>query len=145
MGSLEITGGEQFAVLAAKLRAAAAGDLQRELTAATVKASKPLVRAGRSSALENLPHTGGLNRRVASSRFTTSRRLSGVQIRVKGMDQLALTNRGQVKHPVYGRKVWVTQSIPQAKDWFFKPMRDGADAVRRELIKAMHRVAEKIT
>jgi hypothetical protein len=38
----------------------------------------------------------------------------------------------------------VTQAIPKALNWFYKPMQDGAPKVRRELNKALDKIARKI-
>lgn len=145
MPSIEVTGGEQLRIIAARLRREAHGDLDRELLAALERASKPLRSDARMSALEHLPRRGGLNVLVANATMVVIRRSGGIRIVAHGIAQLAKTNAGEVRHPVYGnRDAWVTQVIPRARDWFYKPMHDGADKVARELKKALDRVAEKI-
>lgn len=144
MTQLTITGGEQFAALAKRLEAVSGADVRRELDAALVRSTPPLKRAAKASAAANLPHRGGLAGVVASAEMSTVAYGGGVRIVAHGIQQLALTNSGLVRHPVYGRNRWVTQSIPKARDWFFKPMRKGADKVRRELVKALDDIADKI-
>lgn len=145
MPSIEVTGGNQLHVVAARLRREAHGDLDRELQAALERASKPLRADAKASALQHLPHAGGLNVLVANAAMIVRRRSGGIQIVAKGISQLARTNSGEVRHPVYGnREAWVTQVIPRARNWFYKPMQDGADTVARELKKALDKVAEKI-
>lgn len=144
MASIEIRGGEQFEALARRCRVAE-GELPREITDALVRSAPPLERAATRSAEANLPHRGGLNVVVASAGMSTQPRANGIRIVARGITQLALTNRGQVRHPVYGKPgTWVGQLIPKARDWFDKPMRDGEPSVRRELVKALDKIARKI-
>lgn len=145
MPSLKITGGGQFHVVAMKLRDAAHDDLEREILQALEKASVPLRKDAKASALKRLPQRGGLNVLVAESIMTVRRRAGGITVVAKGMTQLAKTNNGEIRHPVYGnRGAWVTQQIPLAKDWFYKPFHDGAGKISRELKQALDEVARKI-
>jgi hypothetical protein len=144
MPSIEITGGNQLHVIAARLRREAAGDLDREIDDALVRASVPLRKDAHESALANLPKRGGLNLLVAAAVMVVVKRAGGIRIVAHGISQLAKTNAGAVRHPVYGHDAWVTQAIPKARNWFFKPMQDGAPKVADELKKALDRVARKI-
>lgn len=143
MTTFEIRGGEKFNELAARIRKAE-GELQHELTDALERSAPPLERAATKSAAANLPHRGGLAGIVASSGMSHQRRAGGIRITARGISQLKLTNAGKVRHPVYGRSRFVTQAIPKARDWFYKPMRAGAPKVRRELVKALDKIARKI-
>lgn len=143
MSSVEIVGEEQFAVLAAKIRKAE-GELPHELVKALERSAPPLERAATKSAAANLPHRGGLAGIVASSGMSHQRRAGGIRIIARGISQLKLTNAGKVRHPVYGRSRFVTQAIPKALNWFYKPMQDGAPKVRRELVNALDKIARKI-
>src|SRR5689334_25378771 len=108
------------------------------------RAAPPLERAATASAAANLPHRGGLAAIVASSGMSHQRRAGGIRIIARGISQLKLTNDGLVRHPVYGEPgTWVTQAIPKAREWFTKPIRDGAPKVRRELDKALDKIARK--
>jgi hypothetical protein len=142
--SIEIQGGDQFARLAARIRKAE-GELPHELIEALERAAPPLKRAAKASAAANLPHRGGLAGIVASSGMSTQRRAGGIRIVARGIKQLNLTNSGRVRHSVFGNPfTWVTQAIPKARDWFDRPMQDGAPRVRRELDKALDKIARKI-
>lgn len=144
MASIEIRGGEQFTALAARIRKAE-GELQPELYDALDRAAPPLERAATRSAVANLPRRGGLNAVVAAAGMSHQRRAGGIRIVARGITQLRLTNDGAVRHPVYGNPgTWVGQLIPKAKDWFDKPIRDGAPQVRAELKKALDKIARKI-
>jgi hypothetical protein len=144
MPSIEIRGEEQFNALAARLRRAE-GELKPELYDALERAAPPLEHAATRSAAANLPHRGGLAALVASAGMSHQRRAGGIRITARGITQLALTNKGEVRHPVYGNPgTWVGQLIPKAKEWFDKPIRDGAPKVRRELEKALDKIARKI-
>ena len=144
MPTLEFPGGSaQFERVARAFRQAE-GELPRELVKALEKSAKPLQKDATASAVANLPHSGGLNHIVAAARMSTRRRANGIRIMAKGIDQLAMTNAGKVVHSTYGHRPRVVQFIPKAKDWFTKPMRDGAPKVRRELIKALDKIARRI-
>jgi len=142
-----ITGAEEFGVLARHLKQAGSPNgLRKELYAGLNQATRPLKQAAKASAASRLPHRGGLAQRVARSRLSTRSRSGGtglgIRIEAKGMDQLALIDRGTVRHPVYGRPPFVTQSVTPL--WFTAPMWAGAPLVREELVQAIRRVAAKI-
>ena len=142
MPSIKITGGDQFEDLARRIRKEA-GELPREIVSALERSAPPLMRDAKASAAANLPHRGGLAGIVAASGMRSQRRAGGIRIVASGIKQLKLTNSGRVRHPVYGRG-WVTQAIPKARDWFDKPIRNGAPLIRRELDKALDKIARKI-
>jgi hypothetical protein len=149
MVDLQIKGADQLGALAKALRQAGDKELQKELYAGLNRATKPLRQAAKESAERNLPQRGGLNKRVAKARMSTRRsagRNPGVRIVAKGLDQLSrMDAKGEVKHPTYGRRDrWVTQEIREAQGWFSDPMKAGAPAVRRELIKTLDKVARKV-
>lgn len=144
MATLKIAGGDQFKEAAARV-ARARGELKPELYDALERAAPPLERAATRSAEANLPHRGGLNLVVASAGMSHQRRAGGIRIIARGITQLALTNKGMVRHQVFGNAgTWVTQTIPKARDWFTKPIHDGAPKVRAELKKALDKIAREI-
>ena len=144
MPSLEFPGGSaEFAKVARAFRQAE-GELPRELTKALERSSKPLRKDAKASALEHLPSDGGLNRIVASARMTVRHIANGIRIVAKGIDQLRLTNQGKIVHPTYGHRPRKLQPIPKAKDWFTRAMRDGEPKVRKELVKALDKIARRI-
>jgi hypothetical protein len=145
---LRITGVDDLAQLAASIKAAGDKTLQRELLRSMQRAGKPLKEIARTAARENLPSEGGLNETVAASSFairTRSRGKSpGVRLvgREKGHD-IKATDKGRLRHPVYGHDAWVTQAIPAG--WFTQHIPDEAlEPVRREMVAAIHRVAASI-
>ena len=148
MSDLSITGAEKFEKVAKALKQAGDKELRKELYSAINRATKPMRAEAKKSAERNLPKTGGLNKRVAQARFSTRRRAGrnpGVQIVAKGMGQLALMDRGRVRHPVYGnRKRWVNQPIPDAEGWFTQPMEEGKLVAQKEIVRTLDDVAKKI-
>src|SRR4051812_31221853 len=98
--------GDGLAALQRKLRAAEGGRLlNRELVKALQEGAKPLLNEARSAARSELPHTGGLNERVADApmrvQVSAAKREPGVKILVKGVG-VSSTNRGRLRHPTYG-------------------------------------------
>lgn len=145
---LQVKGADKLDKVARALREAGDKELQKELYAGLNRATKPLRGAAKESALENLPHRGGLNRRVARARMSVRRRggkSPSIKIVAKGMQLGRIDARGQVKHPVYGhRDRWVIQNISKAEGWFTEPMQKGAPEVRKELIRTLDQIARKI-
>jgi hypothetical protein len=145
--SIEIRGAEQLAALAKSLKQAGDKELQRELAKAVNSATKPIKDAAKQSALRTLPKRGGLNKRVANSKFTTRRRagarIAGVRVEVKSDDALGMLDKGTVRHPVHGnRDVWVTQRVTPG--WWTDPTEALAPQARRDLEAAMRAIAAKI-
>lgn len=149
MTDLQIKGAEQLGDLAKALRSA--GDtgkgLKRELYRGLNRATKPLRADARASALAVLPQSGGLAAQVFKSRLSTkilTGRNPAVAIAGKSGSAAAQTDRGHVKHPVYGNKrVWVTQQVDGA-GWFTDTMKSAAPTVRKELVQAIDNVADQI-
>jgi len=146
MLTVQVRGANQLADVAKALRRAGDKDLQRQLYAGLRRSAKPLIVAARDNAEKTLPKHGGLNRRVARSRFKVSTRGGGrnpgVRVTAAGLDRRVDTS-GTVKHPVFGnRDVWVTQKVKPG--WFTDPMEQGAPKVRRELLVAIAEVARKV-
>lgn len=140
-----VSGGADFKRASARLRVAEK-DLPREVRQAVDKGVRPLPAAVKRSAIMNLPKRGRLNILVAQSRITIKRvTATAVEIRAKGIEQLAETNAGRVFHPTFGHRPVVMQRIPRAKDWFFKPVRRVKPHLRDEIADAMREVARKIT
>lgn len=140
----EISGTEKFRIAAAKLRAAE-HEMPAKIRRAVDEAARPLPAAARRSALTNLPHRGGLNLLVARARIRTKRTSSStLEVEANGIQQLPNTEAGYVNHPTFGHRPRVTQRIPRAKGWFFRPMRKAKPKIKDEIGDAMHKVAKEI-
>lgn len=148
MADVTVTGAEKFAAVAKALKKAGDKELQKELYSSINRATKPMRAEAKKSAAQNLPKAGGLNKRVSRARMSTRRKTGknpGVKIVATGMSQLAMMDKGHVRHPVWGnRKRWVNQPIPEAEGWFTKPMEGGAKDVRREIVKTLDQIAKKL-
>lgn len=147
-GSLDvrITGADRLAAVAKQLRQTADKDLRKEMYRGLRRAARPLIADARENARRTLPKQGGLNERVARSRFKVSVRGSGrnpgVRISATGVDARVDT-QGRDRHPVFGnRRVWVQQKV--RPHWFEIPMRAGAPKVRRELDRVVVDIAKKL-
>jgi hypothetical protein len=140
--SVEIKGAEQLAALSKALKAAGEKDLQRELSKAITTATRPVIAEARRSALNTLPRRGGLAAKVAKSSMRTQRRVAGVRILAKNAYALGRMDKGQVRHRVFGRDVWVTQQVRPG--WWTKPTEAAGPEVRKAILEAMDAVAAKI-
>lgn len=138
-------GADALKDLSRQLREVGAKDLRKEMNRGLRSAAKPLIADTRQFAREILPKQGGLNEKVARSRFRvkiTTGRDPGVRITATGLDA-RLDTQGRIRHPIYGnRKAWVQQKVTPG--WFHVPMRRGAPRVRRELAKVLDNVAKKL-
>lgn len=112
---------DELQAISRRLMEAGQVKLYRQLAIDIKVACEPVKGAIKSSALANLPHSGGLNQWVAASRVINtlirSTYTAGVSVRVslKGHDIRDLDS-GQIRHPVYkqagGKPPWVAQTIP---------------------------------
>lgn len=146
MDDLTIRGAEQLGDLARRLRAAGESGkgLKKELYKGLNRATKPLKAEAQQVAARTLPQSGGLADLVARSKFRTSTRMGrdpSVSIMARGVG--ATTDKGFVRHKVFGRPPWVTQQVQGG--WFTETMRKGAPIVRKELSEAIENVAKQIT
>ena len=143
---LQIKGADQLGDLAKALRAAGTEGkgLRKELYAGMNRATKPLRATAQERAATDLPQEGGLaalvSKRKGSTRIRTGKNPS-VTITFGGTG--ASTDRGFVRHRVFGRGPWVVQRVDGA-GWFTGTMRAGAPTVRKELIQAIDNVADQI-
>lgn len=145
----ETRGADDFLKLSKALKHAGRTGLRKELNKGLRKGAKPLIPKAKAAARANLPRSGGLAAQVAKEPMRVqvrTGRTPGVRIVVgKKRGGARSTNRGTIRHPVFGnREVWVTQSVPRAKDWFDATMRKEAPRVRPHLEEALERVARQV-
>lgn len=143
--TLQVRGAEQLGDVARELRRVADKDLRKQMNRGLRQAAKPLIADTRKYAREHLPKHGGLNERVARSKFRTKIRTGAnpsIRITATGLDA-RLNSQGRVRHPVYGnRRTWVQQRV--APFWFDTPMRRGAPHVRRALTAVLDDVTKQL-
>ena len=156
---VKIHGGEEMARLGRAMRAlskenaGAAKTLRSELRKGVKEAAKPVVKAGKDAARDELPHRGGLNEYVARSRFsitaTTSARSARVRLKVGrkkedggGEVDLRALNRGKIRHPIFGTDSWVAQAIkPEVISGAFS--RKAAD-IQGDLLRVIDDIIQRI-
>lgn len=144
---IEVRGGpEQLARISRQLKEEANRGLQRELNKALREAAQPFAREVREAALDRLPRTGGLNKRVARSRVSVrnrSARGKGVQIAVgPRRSQTEQMNRGFVFHPVFGSEQRVRQELPSG--FVDAAAKQTEPEVHRAIEKAIGRMSDRI-
>lgn len=146
---MQITGAAQLGALAKVLKDAGDKDLRKELLRGLQKAGRPLKAAAKEAAVKGLPSSGGLNDYVAAGQFAvrtrTGARNPGIRLvgKKKGHD-IRATDRGRLRHPVWGHDWWVTQDIKPG--WWTDAMTSDRvlAPVRRDVLDAMQAVAAKI-
>lgn len=141
-----VEGSEDFLELAAELREAdrkLANRIRRSLR----EIAKPLGEAGRDGLADEMPMRGGLSDIIAAAKVSvstvSSSRSPRVEARVRSAGHdLEAMNRGELRHPVFGTKAWVSQSVPaggasRAFDEGIEPVRE---AVQREVAKLLSEI-----
>lgn len=145
-GDFKVTGAQDLAKLAARLKAEGRGDLRRELLKGMRTSAKKVVPEIELSA-QRLPRGGGLADRVAAQKFPISAALTGSAARVRlvgrGMKELKDIDAGRVRHPVWGnRDRWSQQRV--APGFFTNPIQRRAPRIRRDIQGVMQDVARKV-
>lgn len=143
---LSVTGAENLGVLARRLKEVGDKELKKELLRGIRLGTKGTHAKIRESALGNLPARGGLAAIIARSKISTktrtSGRLTGIKITSTSKHAVDEINRGVLRHPVYGRAKWVTQSVPAG--WFTDPIEADAPEIRDAIQRVMQDVAAKL-
>lgn len=139
-----VNGAAELAALSVRLKAAGMGGLRLEMTRAIRVAAKPVIPKLRDAATADLPKAGGLADRVAAQPIKvsvrTGARSAGVSIRAR----YTSTNKGEWRHPVWGQKVWVSQSFAPAAGWFDKTIERDAPEIRTAVTAVLVEVRDKI-
>jgi len=151
MTSVTVTGTEDLAALTRALRDAGESGkgLRKELYAGLNRATKP-IRADMIAAIPaSLPSRGGLASEVhRSTKLATSTTGGGsnvgVRIRARGKHNIRLMNAGTVRHPVFGRGAWVSQTAGVTKGFLDKAFRKSEPKVRDAVLDAIRIVAAQI-
>lgn len=143
---IELRGADQLRALSMRLKDLGDKELKREFSKAITAATKPLVQDLRQSARETLPKKGGLNERIAKSQIRTVRRASsrtqGIRVTAKNAYVLGRLDQGHVRHPVFGHKVWVDQTVKSG--WWTRPTEAIGPQVIRSVEAAMQHMARKL-
>jgi hypothetical protein len=145
--SLRIEGTDDLQRVADALKQAGDKDLQRATSAAIRGEARPLgLRVLRRGA-DSMPHRGGFAARVAGGSAGVSSALRGrvasvsVILRNKGADLKSL-DAGILRHKVFGRDVWVRQSVVPGA--FRRAFEEEAAAVRERVTKAAQGVLDDV-
>jgi len=134
-----------------KTQGEAGKGLRKEMLRTIQTTTKPLREGLKASARSTLPKRGGLAATVAGSGISTRTRTTGSKVGVrivatggKKVRDIQATDRGLLRHPVFGR--WVKGLPPQqiTPGWWSKPLAAFAPKVRKELLAAMERVNRDI-
>jgi hypothetical protein len=135
-----------------RLRAAAAGGLQRELARQLQAAGRPVLLELRAAALA-LPSKGvgstGLRRKIAAA-TRSAPRIGGVRFYVataalggQAMLPQKIHDAAGWWHPVFGHRPYVYQDSP-AFPWFTTTVEANEDRLRQACEEAMQRIANMI-
>lgn len=144
----KVTGAADLLKLGHRLKAEQGVSVLKELTKALQKGAKPIVPATRQEALRRLPKRGGLAARVAKAPQRVTARIgstsASVRITVGGKKSGAYgANIGTVRHPVFGRKRYVNQSVRPG--WHTDTAEKEAPKARADVVDVMERFADRLT
>ena len=153
-GLMATEGVAQLEALGVKLKLAGATGLRRNLLAGIRAGAQPLVGDVRAAALALLPKGGGLNEYVAASPIAVRTRLTGASVGVRivntkkgaqsgGTAQFG-SDKGAVRHPVYGHRdrKWATTNVTPG--WFSKTLEDKSPGTAPFVLAAMELTAAQI-
>lgn len=148
-GGFRVVGGEDFHELASRLKAAEK-PLRTAVNKGLREVGKPLGQEMLKRGAAAMPRSGGLSARVANTAVTLGMLRGGkgaggrVEIRLRSKEGFDLPgmNRGKVRHRVFGRGPWVSQSVPDGE--FMKPFEESANEVRDELATRIAKALDEI-
>ena len=108
-------------------------------------AARPLGESMVQALAGDMPKRGGLSARVANSKVSIRNATTGSNPRVaitvrgpKGAMAVGAMNAGNLRHPVFGRKTWVSQHVPAGAAT--RAFEEGAPAVRRIIVRDLNAV-----
>ncbi|GAC1610346.1 MAG: hypothetical protein NVS3B26_16600 [Mycobacteriales bacterium] len=140
-------GTSQLFWLAQKLKATGEVGLRTELLRGLKVAAQPLVKDVQAAARDRLPKHGGLGERVASSAVKLSVRTgrrTGVRVTAKGRGDWG-TNRGAVRHPVFGHRdrPWTETKIARP-GWFDETLHDRTPEIAPAVVGVFESIAAQL-
>lgn len=148
-GDFRVEGAEKFLRLSKALKAAGQTELRKELNKSMREAVKPLIPKVKDAARNKLPQRGGLAAQVAKApvraQVRTGNATAGVRLVVgkRRGSAAASTNRGVVRHPVFGRNTWVEQRVEPG--WFDATLeREAPGETRQAIEQALEAMADKV-
>lgn len=137
-----VRGSEDFLRLAAKLDE---GDrkLNNGIRRRLREVAKPLGSEVRDTLAESMPRRGGLSAMIGRSKVSVSSTSERVEIRVRSAGHdLEAMDAGMLRHPTFGHKPWVGQSVPSGSA--AKALEAGAPKVRDALMREVETLLDEI-
>lgn len=148
--SLSLSGGEELADLARRLKSADK-TLAKELRSGLLRAARPLHKGVRAEIPKVMPsgYAPVLSKSLQLRTLVRTSRYAHVTIvaSAKGLRdnrRIRPLDKGILRHPLFGDREWWYTTRVRPGFWS-RPMRAGVTPVRRELIKVMSDVKAKIT
>lgn len=148
---VQVQGAEDIARLARRMKEVGNRDLRNEMVRGLRAVAKPVIKDMKQSARSNLPASGGLNRFIAGSsiraQVKSGTHTAGVAIKANrskksGASDLNRIDQGRLRHPVFGRGRWVTQSVKAGV--FSKPTERSAAEVQRQMQHVLQAIERKL-
>lgn len=156
MPDFELQGQRDLARVAAALNAAgdAGKGFRKELQSGLVKGTKSTRKDLKTSIPDALPKRGGLSAKVAGdSNFalaTSKSHGDAVGVRIQGKRRgikggsLRRFNDGTVRHPVFGRGTWVSQTAGVSKGFLDRAFAQSAPEIQRAVLGAIEATKNSI-
>lgn len=135
----------ELPALAARLKAAGAIGIRREMTTRLRKAAADQIPYLRGAAAVDLPIRGGLAEKVSTQPIKTSVRTTPGQAGVSIRAQWTRTNSGRWRHPVFGHSDrWVEQTYAPAAGWFDNTTREREPDAKAQMEAVLVAVAAQV-
>lgn len=127
---------------------------RRDLQSGLVKATKPVRKDLKAAIPDALPRRGGLAAKVSSdSSFalaTSKNHGAAVGVRIQGKRRglrggsLRRFNSGTVRHPVFGRDAWVSQTAGVSKGFLDRAFAKSQPEIKKAVLSAIETTKNRI-
>lgn len=110
-------------------------------------ALKPLGKDISESAEEKLPKRGGLNKKIANSRYATRTKALSVTFQTTNLYQIQNMDKGIVRHPVFGNDDSITKWVDQkiTPNFWTEPIEKAKPEVQASVDEAIAETLEELS
>lgn len=136
-----VVGWEQFFAAGARLRSA---EVERELRQAARDAMGGLAGKVRRSAVDRLPHRGGLGEFVArTTDFSFTTTAEGARLTARSSHDIQALDAGHTVHPLFGdKRHWYPETVRSG--WWSDPLKESEPEAQDQFEQAMEKIKQRI-
>ncbi len=149
-GNVEIRAVSHFPEVVRRLRQTGRGDLVRGMTKDLRQVARQLGQRGKAEVVAEAPSAGGMQRVAQRAPLRIEVRTGGARgsgIRVtygKNKSGVRALDTGVLRHPVFGRQVFVNQPVPRSRGDWTRTVIAGRGDVERTMLRVMNGYADRL-